>query len=118
MCNLKDAKADMAEHSKRRAYHLTAQLRAESFIQAHLTGNVVERMSSARMQQAASNRRGLASIVGTVKLCGRQNIALRRHRDSGVLENPSQFETTTNEGNFRALFRFRIAAGERVFGLC
>ena len=29
MCNLKDAKADMAEHSKR-AYHLTAQLQAEA----------------------------------------------------------------------------------------
>ena len=67
------------------------------------------------MQLAASNRHGLASIVDTVKLCGRQNIALRGHRDSGVLENPSQFETATNEGNFRALLRFRIAAGDKEF---
>jgi len=114
MRNLKDAKADMAEHSKK-AYHLTAKLRAESFLKAHVSGNVVERMSSARSQQVEINRRGLASIIDTVKLCGRQNIALRGHRDSGVLENPSKFETLKNEGNFRALLRFRIAAGDADF---
>ena len=117
MCNVKDDKADMDEHSKR-AYHLTAQLQAESFIQAHLTGNVVEHMSSARMQQAASNRCGLASILDTVKLCGRQNIALRGHQDSGVLENSLQFETAANEGNFCALLRFRTAAEDKEFLDC
>ena len=112
--NLKDAKADMIEHSKR-AYYLTVQLWTKNFIQAHLTGNVVEHMSTARMQQAASNCRGLSSLVDTIKLCGRQNIALRGHRDSGVLENPSLFETATNEGNFCALLRFQIAAGDKEF---
>ena len=56
--NLKDAKADMTEHS-RKSYHLTAKLRAEDFIKSHTSENVVEQMSSARSQQAASNRRGL-----------------------------------------------------------
>ena len=112
MRNLKNAKADMTEHS-RKSYHLTAKLRAEDFIKSHTSENVVEQMSSARSQQAASNCRGLLSIIDTIKLCGRQNIALRGHRDHGVLDNPSEFETLKNEGNFRALLRFRISAEDK-----
>ena len=76
MRNLKDAKADMTEHS-RKSYHFTAKLRAEDFVKLHTSENVVEQMLSARSQQAASNCRGLLSIIDTIKLCGRQNIALR-----------------------------------------
>ena len=40
---------------------------------------------------------------------GRQNVALRGHRDDGSLFNPQ----LGNEGNFRELLRFRIDAGDK-----
>ena len=44
--------------------------------------------------------------------CGLQNIPLRGHRDYGHLDDPQDFQTDENEGNFRALLRFRISAGD------
>ncbi|XP_003739986.1 zinc finger MYM-type protein 1-like, partial [Galendromus occidentalis] len=61
-----------------------------------------------RKKQALQNRQKLASIIKTVLLCGRQGVALRAHREEGnVIE-----ETACNDGNFRALLRFRIDAGD------
>ncbi|XP_039247869.2 zinc finger MYM-type protein 1-like [Styela clava] len=112
MQNLKSALEDLSKHASR-TYHITAQLHAENFCNTHTTGNVVEQMNSARAQQADGNRRALASIINVVKFCGRQNIALRGHIDHGVLSNPTNFETEMNEGNFRALLRFRISSGDQ-----
>ena len=45
--------------------------------------------------------------------CGRQGIALRRHRDdqTHVESNP-----LSNHGNFLALLQFRVQAGDEVLG--
>lgn len=47
----------------------------------------------------------------SINLCGRQNIALRCHRDDG---NVLDRELSTNDGNFRALIRFRVVAGDKL----
>ena len=60
-----------------------------------------------------SNRQKLQSIVETLILCGRQNIALRGHRDSGTDVERAQV-STSNHGNFWALLNFRISAGDTV----
>ena len=51
----------------------------------------------------------MQSIVETIILCGRQNIALRGHRDSSleVEKDPS-----APHGNFWALLEFRVSSGD------
>lgn len=67
---------------------------------------VEQQQNSALQKQIEENRKILLPIIETIIFCGRQGIALRAHRDHGDINNhdiPSQ-----NEGNFRALLRFRI----------
>ena len=53
-------------------------------------------------------RKALLPIVKTVLFCGRQGLAFRGHNESGdILKHVDH-----NDGNFRALLRFRIDAGD------
>jgi hypothetical protein len=53
----------------------------------------------------------LRPIIESVVFCGQQEIALRGHRDYGsILES----NVDNNDGNFRALLRFRLQAGDSV----
>ena len=61
-------------------------------------------------ERVAINRSKLSSIVKTVILCGQQNISLRGHRD----DSKHVAESESNLGNFHALLRFRIDAGDKV----
>ena len=63
-------------------------------------------MKAGMAKRIESNRVFLKSIVETVLLCGRQNIALRGHRDD------SSHYNDTNPGNFQALLNFRVNAGD------
>ena len=81
----------------------------------------VERMSGKREIQLRgareiiqNNRKKLCSITEITVLCGRQNIALRGHRDSGTDMEGVQI-ASTNHGNFCALLNFRISAGDTIF---
>lgn len=58
------------------------------------------------------NREKLISIIKTIILCGRQNLALRSHRDDGPID--CNILPTKNDGNFRALLRFCVDAGDKV----
>ena len=73
--------------------------------------SIRRRLSEATAQQIAMNCQKLHSIVETIVLCGRQNIALRGHRDSTM-----DVEHTPNaqHGNFRALLQFHVSAGDTV----
>lgn len=48
-------------------------------------------------------------IIKTIIFCGHQGIALRGHRDSG----PIDLQHNQNDGNFRALLRFRVEGGDK-----
>ena len=56
------------------------------------------------------NRQKLQSIIKTVVLFGKQNMALQGHsEDSSHLD-----ESSGNPGNFQALLNFRVEAGDKV----
>jgi len=57
------------------------------------------------------NRAKLKPIIQTIRLCGRQQIALRGHEDSGRI---SLDEPKNNDGNFRCLLRYRSKNGDNV----
>ena len=69
-------------------------------------------MTTGQRNQALVHRKVMKSIVETVVFCGRQNIPLRGHRDYSRLDDPQDFQTDENKGNFRALLRFGISAGD------
>ncbi|KAJ1519246.1 hypothetical protein ONE63_011265 [Megalurothrips usitatus] len=69
-------------------------------------------VDTAARRTVMENRAKLAPIIETILFCGRQGIALRGHRDSGPVD-PSGAEPATNEGNFRALVRFKIRSGDQ-----
>lgn len=62
-------------------------------------------IDTATMQKKLENRKNLIPIIESVLFCGKQCIALRGHRDSGRIEVDQEPEE--NDGNFRALLRFR-----------
>ncbi|CAH1170910.1 unnamed protein product [Phaedon cochleariae] len=66
------------------------------------------------MEIIRENRDRLVPIIKTIIFHGRQNIPLRGHRDDGsLLKNENDRESIVcKEGNFRALLRFRIDAGD------
>jgi hypothetical protein len=54
------------------------------------------------------NRKHIISIIEAVILCDCQNLALRRHCDSGKIEiNDSKVINYKNEGNFKEILRYR-----------
>lgn len=62
-------------------------------------------LNTKKKQDILKNRSSLKPIIQTIRLCGRQQIALRGHTDS---------EPTENDGNFRCLLRFRANNGDIV----
>ncbi|KAJ8886310.1 hypothetical protein PR048_012521 [Dryococelus australis] len=70
--------------------------------------DVSELLSQKIKTDAERKRKIMSAIVETLLFCGRQEVSLHGHRDSGRLtfEEPSN-----NDGNFRALLPLRVRAG-------
>jgi len=67
------------------------------------------------MKQIKENRERLVPIIESIMFLGRQNIALRGHKDYGILSSePHSSETVINEGNFREILKFRILSGDKT----
>lgn len=96
-------------------YHKNAEIDATKFIEWYENKELPDIRSlvdQGRQQQVLRNRSRLIPIVKTVFLCGKQGLALRGHRENGdVVRNTTEAEGS-NDGNFRALLRFRIDAGD------
>jgi len=65
-----------------------------------------------RLKQIKENRSRLLPIVDTIITMGKQNIPFKGHRDDGYLLDKSVNSSITNEGNFRAILRMRVRAGD------
>jgi len=65
------------------------------------------------LSQGERNRRFLESIIRCLELCGRHGIALRGHRDDGILLEDT--EESTNMGNFKALIKLVSLTDELGF---
>lgn len=74
-------------------------------------------LDNERKNQTEENRRRLLPIIKTIILHGKQNIPLRGHRDDTTifeLDSDGDFSLTNlNDGNFKALLRFRIDSGDK-----
>lgn len=93
-------------------YHRSAVLKSLDF-QNVMRNNIksIDRViDAAKDKELRENAERLNAIIETVIFCGRQGIALRGHLDYGDFDINQEPEV--NEGNFRALLRLRIAAGD------
>lgn len=108
LTNWKDAIELCSSHATTK-YHEDCQARAVLFKESHVSGDVCEKLSADYDHQKAKHRLVVKAVIETVKLCARQNIALRGKSDSGSLDDAANFETIDNEGNFRAILRLVVS---------
>ncbi len=112
--NFKKGLETLRKHANKE-YHKAAIVQADE-LKKSMSGqqpNIQQRMSSVLADRLSTNRQKLSSIMKTILLCGRQNFALRGHRDS-ALDLERDVDSTMNHGNFLALLKFRIDAGDSV----
>lgn len=65
-----------------------------------------------RKDEIERNRKYLKPIIETILLCGRQGLSLRGHRDDGRID--PKVDPEQNDGNFRAILRFKIRDDEEL----
>ncbi|CAH1100590.1 unnamed protein product [Psylliodes chrysocephalus] len=73
--------------------------------------NIISQIDSGYLAQTAENRKWYIPIIETIKLCERQELALRDTCDSGPIKI-NDAEPETNDGNFRAVLRMRSRCGD------
>ncbi|KAF0749732.1 52 kDa repressor of the inhibitor of the protein kinase-like [Aphis craccivora] len=100
----------LEKHNNNNLYHKNCIQFAIDFQKTYLNPEtvVVNILDSQRMKVIKENCERLKPIIETIIFLGKQNIALRGHRDDGNLIT----ESIVNEGNFREILRFRIQAGD------
>ena len=96
-------------------HHKTAVIRSEEFLKTmtHQRPDIQCHLKQAMASRISLNRQKLHSIFKTIVFCGRQNIALRGHRDDAT-DIERDVDDLENHGNFRALLNFRVDAGDNV----
>lgn len=96
--------------------HKLSTLREEEFVEIieNKTFDVATQLDSFRKTQVNENRLKLIPIIETIIFCGRQELAMRGHDDSGPIFN---CEKDNNDGNFRSLLRFRAFSGDLTLKL-
>lgn len=105
---------DAFRNHQEHGYHRDSCVSAQNFIDVY-DKKIVDislQLDKAKKVENVLNRKMLTSIVETIILIGRQDIACRGHRDSGEITPEIPVE---NDGNFRALLRFRMASGDENF---
>lgn len=110
--NWKKALEHFSQHANT-TYHKKCSEFAENFLRVAQGQQqpILNLLSKEHARQDEENRVILGSIVETVILCGRQELALRGKHDAGnVMSQASEI----NDGNFRTLLRFRVQAGDSI----
>ena len=90
--------------------HETAMLTVKEFRNSIEQRSVPidQTLDNAKKALVDQNQKKIVPIIKTVMFCGRQNIALRGHRDDSTNRDLG------NSGNFKALLYFRIDSGDTV----
>ncbi|KAE9538663.1 hypothetical protein AGLY_005762 [Aphis glycines] len=96
------------KHSKHE-YHTLSLLKSEQFLKSFSSGqpSIIDILDTERMKQKKENRLNLLPIIECVMLCGRQELALRGHKDAGPICFKTESEPYINEGNFRAILKYK-----------
>jgi hypothetical protein len=110
---------------QRNKYHKRAVEAGKNFLRTYYQPSleVSNQVSTQREEQVKENRDRLRPILSTIIFCGRQNISLRGHRDDGTIchrntgasmysQHEDDVSPVANDGNFRALLRFRVDSGD------
>ena len=110
--NWVSASTKLKEHQLNSEFHKTAAGCAEDFlrVQEGKMLSISEQLSDIHRNTVELNRQKLRSIIKRVVLCGKQNMALRGHRD----DSSHLDESSGNPGNFQAVLNFRVEAGDKV----
>ncbi|XP_060874016.1 zinc finger MYM-type protein 1-like [Metopolophium dirhodum] len=89
-------------------YHKKCVLDADRFLNMvkNPTLSIDKQIDIGKAREVMKNRKNIVPIIEAIILCGRQNLALRGHRDSGKMLTCSDSEIN-NEGNFREIHRYR-----------
>ena len=100
------------EHQLNSEFHKAAAGCADDFlrVQEGKMLSISEQLIDIHRNTVELNRQKLQSIIKTVVLCGKQNMALQGHRD----DSSHLDESSGNPGNFQALLNFRVEAGDKV----
>ena len=106
----------LRKHAEKQ-YHKDAIVRSEEFLKVmtNQQPDIQVRFNQAMTDRISSNHQKMSSIFKTIALCGRQNIALRGHRDNAT-DIERDLMGTENHGNFLTLLAFRVDAGDTVLG--
>ena len=82
------------------------------YMMTHKTEDIQHRLDKSLAQQVAQNRSRLVPIIEAIIVCGRQEMALRGHQDSGhIVVNETE---SKNIGNFRALLKYRAKGDDKL----
>lgn len=110
--NLTGVNSDLEVHA-RNIYHKQAMISGKEFLKCYHNPQleVSNLLDETHLSRVKENRERLIPIVKTIIFLGKQNIPLRGHRDDGPILTNCMPEK--NEGNFRALLRFRVDAGDK-----
>ena len=108
LTNWQSAATKFEQHQKHSLIHRDSMLRLAQFksVMMGATKGIDEQTDTLRSARIQYNRSILSTITKTVILAGRQNVALRGHRDD------SRHYTSTNPGNFQAFLNYRIDGGD------
>ena len=112
MVNFTRATFTLGEHNSSET-HIGPMVKMSSFrtFMRQEQSSVQQQMVTNHEQLACENRQKLKSITSVIYLWARQNIVLRGHRSEDW--NPAaEEEPDSNPGNFLALLRFRVDAGD------
>ncbi|KAL4090644.1 hypothetical protein QTP88_025438 [Uroleucon formosanum] len=90
-------------------YHVTSVVKSDQFLDIFTKKqpSIIEAICVDRNVQIQENRKKLVPIIECIILCGRQEIALRGHNDSGKMCVNGNIFDLYNDGNFRAILRYR-----------
>lgn len=97
-------------------FHKTCALRFAEFSTRGLpiSGHDVRSMQDKERRRVIDeNRAALVPICDAILTCARQNLGFRGHRDDGPICTDGM-EPTENDGNLRALLRFRMRGGDPI----
>ena len=98
-----------SEHEQKSPIHLTVTLKASNFLSCMRsnTSCISVQFDTKVMSQVTLNREKLKPIVDVIILCGKQNIALRGHRDDAKHCDEAGF----NPGNLKAILSYLATCG-------
>lgn len=113
--NLTGKDCDLTRHQMT-AYHQNCVDAMSQFqaIQNRSKDDIQISLSEAHRNQVKRNRAILKPIVDTIITSSRQNISFRGHRNETGVVNSDGVEPEENDGNFRAMLRYRIRGGDQT----